>query len=477
MKRIIIYAKGQVFQIHKKDIVWENVLVIADKNAVDGETINGVNVILPDRISDYEYDYIAVFSNSLFEKIRYDLIGNFFIPEDKIVSWHAAVSDRCIENIISTSFRQIISEKKIKSILDIGMPVLPKIYYRLPSDFENKVLKIDGVGDKKYPFYNNIYNHIYPTIDECNDKYEMVIIWEWTRLFENHLSLICKKARYVLISISYLTLNTISMEEQRNVLSKFGYVRNFSDASGIIWFVDTNKECSEFTDTRIYVVTHKPYNVLKDNIYTPICVGDNYHKAGYLKECYGENISYLNDKINECTALYWIWKNTDSKYVGLNHYRRYFCNDDIKNISNCLSAERIHELMMYNDVILPKLDPLQGMTVLDEIKNSISPEAFEQGFENIRNSITKNQPEYSGAFEDVMNGYRYFHFNMFVTKYDIMNKYCEWLFSFLIEAAEATEVSLYDNYSKRVIGFFAERMWTVWLMKQDLKVAELPGIW
>ena len=33
-----------------------------------------------------------------------------------------------------------------------------------------------------------------------------------------------------------------------------------------------------------------------------------------------------------------------------------------------------------------------------------------------------------------------------------------------------------DNYSRRVIGFFAERMWTVWLRKNRVKVKELPYV-
>ena len=46
----------------------------------------------------------------------------------------------------------------------------------------------------------------------------------------------------------------------------------------------------------------------------------------------------------------------------------------------------------------------------------------------------------------------------------------------MIEAAEAIDVEGYDSYSQRVIGFFAERMWTVWLRKNKLKIKELPYV-
>ena len=85
-----------------------------------------------------------------------------------------------------------------------------------------------------------------------------------------------------------------------------------------------------------------------------------------------------------------------------------------------------------------------------------------------------HQPGYLDAFDAVMQGHKLFICNMFVMSRDIFNEYCEWLFSFLIEAAENIDVEMYDNYSRRVIGFFAERMLTVWLMKHDFKIKELP---
>ena len=94
----------------------------------------------------------------------------------------------------------------------------------------------------------------------------------------------------------------------------------------------------------------------------------------------------------------------------------------------------------------------------------------------MRKGIEKHQPEYLQIFDDVMNGHSAFLCNMFVTRREILNRYCEWLFSFLIEAAEAIDVEGYDSYSQRVIGFFAERMWTVWLRKNKLKIKELPYV-
>ena len=55
-----------------------------------------------------------------------------------------------------------------------------------------------------------------------------------------------------------------------------------------------------------------------------------------------------------------------------------------------------------------------------------------------------------------------------------MDQYCEWLFPIIIPAAKAIDVSTFDDYSKRIIGFFAERLLTVWLVKQKYRMKELP---
>ena len=78
------------------------------------------------------------------------------------------------------------------------------------------------------------------------------------------------------------------------------------------------------------------------------------------------------------------------------------------------------------------------------------------------------------AFNYVMNNTWFFPCNMFVTSKKLFDEYCKWLFSFIIPACKEFDVSKYDKYSCRAIGFFAERMLTVWLMKHNYKVKTLP---
>lgn len=79
---------------------------------------------------------------------------------------------------------------------------------------------------------------------------------------------------------------------------------------------------------KIIVVTHKDYEMPKDSIYFPVCVGVGIPALSdkFQPDNVGENISEKNNTYCELTAIYWAWKNFPQNidYVGVAHYRRHF---------------------------------------------------------------------------------------------------------------------------------------------------------
>lgn len=226
-------------------------------------------------------------------------------------------------------------------------------------------------------------------------------------------------------------------------------------------------------DCSIYAIAHKPHEFHPDGLYSVLCVG-GYSETGSLSEKYGENISGYNDRINECTGLYWIWKNTSSEYVGLCHYRRWLHNHRTDGDQTRLDAERIEEILSDHDIITTYPAVLET-SVEWNLVPTLGVDLTEKAFAVFCTEILDKQPEYFNEFFNVMTGNRFYPHNLFVTRREILNRYCEWLFSFLTEAADRIDVSGYEGKQKRIAGYFAEIMPAVWLARQELKVYSLPN--
>lgn len=65
-------------------------------------------------------------------------------------------------------------------------------------------------------------------------------------------------------------------------------------------------------------------------------------------------------------------------------------------------------------------------------------------------------------------------FNMFYTRKEQLDNYCEWLFSILFELEKRVDISQYDSFQSRIYGFISEELFNVWLDKNSqLKVKYL----
>jgi len=475
MMKIIIYALGRIFERYKDEIDWECVVALSDKSAQSSQMMNGRPIIIPEQICDIQYDYIVVFSDQLFDTIRTELTGEYFVPQEKIIPWWEIVACERQTRIILVCI-DFCRKYNCRKIVDYGMKEIPRYYLTKEEIFAEQEIILDGVGIGQTAGNINLYDHIYKNISDCDDVYDAVLICETNDSVFGMLGEMKKRARYILLHTGYLIDGKAAKYYVEEKLRKYGDVSCFSVAEGLLWVIDTTVFADFFAgNMEIYVVCHKKYNSREDSLYKTLCVG-GYSRQGCLTEEKGDNIAYLNGKINECTALYWIWKNTDTEYAGINHYRRYFYNNGFRSMDNCLNERQAKRILQECDMIVAGAYRNNQKTVLEYIEDSIDRELCMKVYSRIRTQISHKHPDYLRAFDSVMGGHVFFPCNMFVTRRKILNQYCEWLFSFLIEVAEKINVDGYDSYSRRVVGFFAERMLTVWLRQNQLRIKELPFV-
>ena len=216
-----------------------------------------------------------------------------------------------------------------------------------------------------------------------------------------------------------------------------------------------------------------------DDVYLPIHAGrEGKAEIGYIGDNTGDNISAKNANYCELTVLYWAWKNLKCDYIGLCHYRRYFARENIhtdnieKKKTAILHRKDYEKLLQEYDVILPVKRNYYVETVRSQYEHAHN----KRDIDETKRIVLELYPEYSEAFEKVMGRTKLYILNMFVMKKQQFDEYCSWLFSILFELEKRIDISSYNMYEARVFGFIAERLFNVWLEKQQLNVKEIPVI-
>ena len=215
---------------------------------------------------------------------------------------------------------------------------------------------------------------------------------------------------------------------------------------------------------KILVAAHKPYWMPEDEAYAPIWVnaaanGDGI-PAGWLRDDAGDNISHKNATYCELTALYWAWKNLDSDYLGLAHYRRHFSSAKTgEKRARVASGEEILAALGQAPIVLPK----KRNYFIETTYSQYAHAHHAKDLDATRCVIVERCPEYLDSFDRSMKSTKGHRFNMFVMRRERFNAYCDWLFGILFALEERIDVSNYSPYDARVFGFVGERLLDVWL--------------
>ena len=372
----------------------------------------------------------------------------------------------------SVQIFNLIHALKLPRTLDIDGFFAKNDYYMFP-EFKSKIAGIAEV--ESYPALMNFYAEIYPSLADCRYKFFDALLLTDERTPEEFIN--------ALIETDALAENILVFARKNSALEKF-CATNSTAFEKISSFPAVNGQwllLKKFVraDSKIYVVTHKDakLDALPEG-YEIIHAGHALAQKnfGYLGDDSGDNISRLNPYLNEITALYWLWKHTRHNLIGFVHYRRFFTSDG----ENFLSIAQAGELLRENDIIVN--DCKFGYIALYDWKIMQSGrELAEHVMNTIRKYIAARQPDYLAAYDRVNNSFGVFCYEIFITRRKIFDGYCEWLFSFIIDATKeiltsTNLASCSDPREYRAISFVAEHLLTVWLIKNRLKIKILPII-
>ena len=268
----------------------------------------------------------------------------------------------------------------------------------------------------------------------------------------------------------------------------------------------------------IFTVYYKPAPLIKSDIFTPIQAGRNivntpsrkgkftpeeidWLNQNMIGDNTGDNISHLNRNFAEITALYWIWKNTTSPYIGMCHYRRFlslnsnsyypivefpsmrFRHFGIKHL-NGFAKEFLRDMELEKKFILPWF-ATHDILVTEPIRlntyEQYKKEHIISDLDSALEIIKQKYPQmYDSALQTLQSEDGFYPANMFITRRNVLNNYAEWLFSILLPLYEQkkTELATRNTEQKLAMAYLSERLFTVYLRYQQkyngLRIKEFP---
>lgn len=164
-------------------------------------------------------------------------------------------------------------------------------------------------------------------------------------------------------------------------------------------------------ETKIFVMTNKCIKVPSDE-YVPLQVANREEKLGYATDGSGDNIADSKN-YGILTGVYWLWKNIQCDIIGICYSNKFFVRDQ-KILDKSYIEKKIGEypILVSNSLCLKKNESEEYYTVKEYIQ-----EIFGEGrLDLYRKIINKNFPDYSHAFEYVLETVLFMDDQMWITK-------------------------------------------------------------
>lgn len=460
MNKYIIWGTGARLKKNIELIDLNEVCCFIDSNiSEENVVLYGIQVKNPQEVSMVGIDKIIIMSEKYYDEIARELIWKYKVPINKIIGFEYYLQSKKSD----TEYAHLIYRRYQIRLINIINKFIPQcriydpkldIYKSYESEIDTAIFLI---GNKTNNINKAIWNRYDYLLDENNKEtisYDLLIAYgKYMDIFSEY---------YDSINCEICSVEKADRYDN-NTIIYYGFRFRFENPNSR-------------DKIQIFQVTHKEFQPVNLSCYIPINVNRNIRLTGiYFVDCDGDNISEYNSKINECTALYWIWKNDHSDIIGLNHYRRVFAS--IFDKSMALREPEIRLLMSHYDIIVAEKVVFDKLNVRETLRREVCSEAFDRTYIVLENIFAEMDIDNQESFKYVMDGYVMYPCNMFITRREILDKYCKWLFPILFKLIAGVNIDpLWDDYSKRIIGFFAERMLTVWLLQQSYSFKELPII-
>lgn len=151
----------------------------------------------------------------------------------------------------------------------------------------------------------------------------------------------------------------------------------------------------------------------------------------------GTNISAKNRQYCEMSAAYWVWKNTDHAWTGIEHYRRHLL------VTPKMLGHGVDAVMPLPYVCYPNTMAQFRRFVSGDVQRAL-----------LRALKTLHPLEY-GEYEDILYGPYQYTYNIVCARRAVFEDYCEWFFE-ITEYMETMSDEVPEIRETRALSYVAE---------------------
>lgn len=254
------------------------------------------------------------------------------------------------------------------------------------------------------------------------------------------------------------------------------------------------------------VIVHNP-------IYHPILCGSCYAekllRTGFERDDTGDNISNRRMTFCEVTIQYWMWKNVQTDYYGLCHYRRYLAFKTPRAVKSnqyghlmaaypfrhtqkaygLLNPDSMTKVIESCDILAAKPADVSKMKTPQGYKHTVKEHwaAHDNLFikaellDMLLDLIDEYAPQYSADAREYYSSDKIWGFNCYVMQKKAFCELCEFQFPILFELEKRLDMTGYTKTMRRSPGFASEILYGIFLYhhqkKQDYVIKTLPIVY
>ncbi len=162
----------------------------------------------------------------------------------------------------------------------------------------------------------------------------------------------------------------------------------------------------------------------------------------------GENISAKNRMYCEMSAVYWIWKNTDHDWIGIEHYRRHLL---------------VKPEMLTDDI--DAIMPLPYICYPDEATQFLRF-VSKDVFEALLKALKDLHPSEYEQYLKILYGKYQYTYNLMCVRKAVFEDYCRWFFE-ITEYMETMSDKIPEISNTRALSYVAEVLTNIYFMSHS----------